>query len=79
MIRSKLAKRAVVGVVAAAMPLGLGFAAAAPAAARPEVCLSGPYGYASACVEAPGWVDWRDGPRGHGHGHWKKHWDRHDH
>lgn len=76
MIRSKLAKKAVVGVVAAAVPLGLGFVGAAPAAAGPEVCVSGPFGYASACVEAPGWVDWRDGPRGRGH--WKKHWDDHD-
>lgn len=72
MIRSKLARKAIVGVVAAAVPLGLGVATAAPAAAGPEVCVTGPYGYATACIEAPGWVDWRDGPP-RGRGHWK-HW-----
>ena len=76
MIRSKLARKAAVGVVAAAVPLSLGFVGASPAAAGPEVCVSGPYGYASACVEAPGWVDWHNGHRGNGH--WKKHWDDHD-
>lgn len=76
MIRSKLANKAVVGLIAAAVPLGLGFAGAAPAAAGPEVCVTGPYGYASACVDTPGWVDWRDAP--HGRGHWKKHWNGHD-
>ena len=64
------------GVVAAAVPLGLGFVGATPASAGPEVCVTGPYGYASACVEAPGWVDWHDGWQGRGH--WKKHWDDDD-
>ena len=77
MIRSKLLKRAALGVSAAALPVGMAFAGAASASAGPDVCVSGPYGYAYACVDTPGWVDWHDGgPRGRGH--WKHgHWDGH--
>lgn len=59
---------------AAVVPLGASVVIAAPASAGPDVCVGGPFGYAYACVDTPGWVDWRDGPRGrghwkHGHGH----------
>jgi hypothetical protein len=73
-IRSTMLKKAALRLVAAALPLGMAIAGAAPASAGPDVCVSGPYGYAYACIDTPGWVDWYDGPRGrghwkHGHGH----------
>lgn len=77
MTRSKLLKRATAGVAAFAVPLGMAIAGPAPASADPNVCVSGPYGYAYACVDAPGWVNWNPpkhwkGPKKHwrGHGHW---------
>lgn len=74
MIRSKLLRTAVIGLGAMAVPLGVAVVGAAPASAGPDVCVGGPFGYAYACVDAPGWVDpwYDDGPRwrhGHGHGH----------
>lgn len=66
MIRSKLLTKAAVGLVAAGLPLGAAFALAAPASAGPDVCVAGPWGYAYACVDTPGWVDYwyDDGPKG---------------
>jgi hypothetical protein len=39
------------------------FAVAEPgqAAADPGICVSGPWGFASACIEGPEWVDWNPG------------------
>ncbi|MGV9801030.1 hypothetical protein ACWDTP_23580 [Mycobacterium sp. NPDC003449] len=55
---------------AVAVPMGIAVAGAAPAPADPGLCVSGPYGYAQACVEAPGWHDdWYDGPRWRGGWH----------
>ncbi|WP_102143401.1 hypothetical protein [Mycobacterium hubeiense] len=54
---------------AMAVPLTITVVGAAPATADPNLCVSGPYGFAYACVDTPGWVDWHDGPRGRGH--WK--------
>jgi hypothetical protein len=74
MIRSKLMRAAVVGLGAVAVPVSVAVIGAAPASAGPDVCVSGPLGYAYACVDTPGWVQpWYDGPgwRGHGKGHWK--------
>lgn len=70
MIRTTLLRKAALGLGIAALPFGIAVAGAGTAAANPELCVSGPYGYAYACVEGPGWVDvdWR-GPRGKGH--WK--------
>ncbi|MDV3129880.1 hypothetical protein M1247_33585 [Mycobacterium sp. 21AC1] len=79
MISSKLKRAAVVGLGTLAVPVGIAVAGAAPASAGPELCVSGPYGYAQACVEGPGWVRpwYDDGPRwrGHGHGHGHGHGD----
>ena len=73
MIRTKLLTAAAVGLGTLAVPVGVAVAGAAPASAGPEICATGPYGYVSACVEAPGWGHWKHGPRwhgrGHGHGH----------
>lgn len=43
------------------------------------VCVTGPWGYVTGCVQGPGWVDWNpwnnwnpgwnNGWHGHGHGH----------
>ncbi|WP_193044131.1 hypothetical protein [Mycolicibacterium baixiangningiae] len=71
MFRSTALKAAAVGI-AVALPVGAALAGAAPASASPDVCVSGPYGFAYACVDTPRWVDWYDdGPRGRGHGHGK--------
>jgi len=68
---SKMLRKAAVGIGAAAVPLGIAVAGAGPASADPGVCVSGPWGYAYACVDTPGWVDWYDGPRWRGgHGDW---------
>ncbi|MFS0897184.1 hypothetical protein [Mycolicibacterium litorale] len=72
MIRSKMLKTVALTLGAAALPVGVALASAAPASAGPDVCVSGPYGFAYACVDTPGWVNWHDdGPRGRGNGHWK--------
>lgn len=59
----------------AAAASGIALAGAAPASAGPDVCVSGPYGFAYACVETPGWVQWHDGDGHRGRGHWKHHHD----
>ncbi|MEE6164779.1 MULTISPECIES: hypothetical protein [unclassified Mycolicibacterium] len=68
---SKLTRAAAIGLGALVVPVGISVAGAAPASAGPDVCVSGPFGYAYACVDTPGWGRWDDGPRwrGHGHGH----------
>lgn len=72
MIRSRLLKTVALATGAMAFPIAVAVAGAAPASAGPDVCVSGPYGFASACVDAPRWVEWYDdGPRGRGNGHWK--------
>ena len=55
--------KAAVGLGAVAVPLVFAVAAAGQAPADPGVCVSGPWGYASACINGPGWVDW--GPHWH--------------
>jgi hypothetical protein len=59
---SGILARTAAGVGAAALPAVLAVAGAGQAAADPSVCVSGPFGYASACVDGPEWVDWQ--PRG---------------
>ena len=69
-----LLKKAALLVGAAAVPLSVAFVGAGTASAGPDLCVSGPFGYAYACVDTPGWVGWYDdGPRGRGH------WDGHGH
>jgi hypothetical protein len=55
------------GLGAVAVPMVFAVAGAGQASADPGVCVSGPWGYASACLNGPGWVDW--GP------HWDGGWD----
>ena len=69
MIRSNLTRAAVVSVGALAVPVAVAVGGAAPASADPEVCVSGPYGYVHACVEAPGWRPWHGDRHWHGRGH----------
>ena len=42
-------------------PVVFAVAGAGQASAAPGVCVSGPWGYASACINGPGWVDWNPG------------------
>ena len=57
-----------VGLGAVAVPVVFAVAGAGQASADPGgICVSGPWGYASACINGPGWVDW--GP------HWNGGWD----
>jgi hypothetical protein len=73
----KMIRRSAVAVTAAALPLAFATVIAAPASASPGLCVSGPYGYASACVDVPGVNVWYDGPRkGPGKA---KHWRHHHH
>ena len=71
--------KAAVGLGAVAVPVVFAVAAAGQAPADPGVCVSGPFGYASACLDTPGWIgwygprwdgDWDNGWRG-GHGDWE--------
>ena len=57
-----------VGLGVVAVPMVLAVAGAGQASADPGgICVSGPRGYASACIKGPGWIDW--GP------HWNSGWD----
>ena len=66
--------KAAVGLGAVAVPLVFAVAGAGQAPADPGVCVSGPWGYASACINGPGWVDW--GP--HWNGEWNNGWGNGD-
>ncbi len=71
MIRSKILGKTAAGLFAVVTPLGIAVGGAASASADPGLCVNGPFGYAQACVQAPGWVGWYDGPQwrgGWGHG-----------
>ena len=52
------------GLGAVAVPVVFAVAGAGQASAEPGFCINGPWGYASACVNGPGWVDWGDGTAG---------------
>lgn len=69
-MRSKLLKLTVTGAAAAILPFGVATVGAAPASAKPSVCVSGPYGMVHACAEAPGW-------HGKPAKNWKKHAKKH--
>jgi hypothetical protein len=56
------------GFGAAAVPVMFAVAGAGQASA--DICVSGPWGYASACLNTPGWVDWNPGWDGGWHGDW---------
>ena len=44
-----------VGLGAVAVPVVFAVAGAGQASAGPRICVSGPFGYAFACVDTPGW------------------------
>ena len=46
------------GLGAAAVPVVFAVAGAGQASADPGICVNGPWGFASACVNGTGWVDW---------------------
>lgn len=66
MILTKMLRYAAVGLGAVAVPVVIGVVGAAPSSADPGLCVSGPYGYAQACVNSPGWYG---GP------YWDNGWD----
>jgi hypothetical protein len=58
------------GLGAAAVPIVVAVGGASSASADPGLCVSGPFGYAQACVDVPGWHDgWYGGPRWRGGWH----------
>jgi hypothetical protein len=68
--RSKILGKVALGLCAVVTPMAVAIGGAAPAPADPGgLCVSGPFGYVDACVQAPGWVNWYDGPQWHGWGY----------
>lgn len=64
MTQMKRLGKLAVGVGVVAVPIGIATAGAGSASADPGLCVNGPYGYAQACVDVPGWYNgWYDGPR----------------
>ena len=73
MARVNSVRKLAAGLGVVAVPMGIGFAGAGSASADPGLCVSGPYGFAHACVDTPGWYNgWYDGPR------WRGGWDGND-
>ena len=80
-MRPNLIRRTALGIGILAAPIVFAVAGAGQAAADPNVCASGPFGYVSACLNVPvpwwyngppNWHDngWHNGwYNGHGHGH----------
>ena len=58
---SKMLGKTAVGLGAVAVPVVFALAGAGQASADPGFCVTGPFGYASACLNAPGWVNWAPG------------------
>ncbi len=65
--------KAAAGLGAVAVPVVFAVAGAGQASADPGWCVSGPFGYASACLNVPGWVGWDGGWHNgwHGDGDWE--------
>jgi len=61
----KILVTAAAGLFALFASLGIAAAVAMPASADPDTCVSGPFGYVDACVQAPGWIPWYGGPWWH--------------
>ena len=61
MIRSKILAKAAIGLCAVVAPMAIAIGGAASASADNGWCIGGPFGYASACVQGPGWVPWYPG------------------
>ncbi|WP_319431860.1 hypothetical protein [Mycobacterium sp. RTGN5] len=58
---SGILEKTAAGLASVATPMMFAVVAAGQAAADPGICVSGPWGYVSACVEGPEWVDWNPG------------------
>lgn len=69
---SGMLRKTAVGLGALAVPVVFAVSGAGVASADPGFCISGPFEYASACVNTPGWVGWYDGP--HWDGGWNNGW-----
>jgi len=76
-MRPNLITRTALGIGALAVPTLMAVAGAGQAAANPDVCATGPWGYVTTCFDVPGYwdgPDWHDNGRhvgwydGHGHG-----------
>lgn len=74
MARSGILGKTAAGVGAVAAPIVFAVAGAGQASADPGFCVNGPWGFTSACINGPGWVDWHPGWGGEwedGWGHWQ--------
>jgi hypothetical protein len=71
MSRSEILGKAAAGLGAVAVPVVFAVAGSGQASADPGWCVSGPFGYASACLNVPVWGGWNV---------WNGGWDngRHD-
>ena len=80
MTRSEIFCKTAAGFGAAAALVVFAVAGAGQASADPDWCISGPFGYASACLNTPGWVDWNPGWDSGWHGGWDDddHWEGDD-
>lgn len=70
MTSSGILGKTAAGLGAVAVPVMFAVAGAGPAPADPGICVTGPWGFTSACINGPGWVDW--GP--HWGGEWNDGW-----
>jgi len=71
MTSSGILGKTAAGLGAVAVSVVFAVAGAGQATADPGgICASGPWGYASGCINGPGWVDW--GP--HWDGGWHNGW-----
>ncbi len=79
MTRSGIFGKTAAGFGATAALVVFAVAGAGQASADPDWCVSGPFGYASACLNTPGWVNWNPGWDGGWHGGWDDdHWEGDD-
>jgi hypothetical protein len=58
MIWSGILGKTAAALGAVALPVVFAVTGTGQAAADPGLCVTGPWGNASACVDRPGWVDW---------------------
>jgi hypothetical protein len=70
----RIVGKSIAGVAALAVPAAFAVAGSGQAAADPDLCVSGPWGYASACIDSPEWVNWNPGPNWGAPGQIKKNW-----
>lgn len=71
---SGILKKTAAGLGAVTVSVVLAVAGAGQASADPGICVTGPWGWASACVNGPGWVNWGPNWDGGWHGGWHHGW-----